>query len=93
MFCKRDPANAQTDLINMAKSVAKRLSGPPLGALYYSCVARGPNLFGTNSEEIEIIQSALGFGSNALPLVGFFANGEISHNRLYTHTGVLTVFC
>ena len=93
MFCKRDPATAQTDLINMAEGVARRLSRPPLGALYYSCVARGPNLFGTDSEEIKIIQSALGFDNKALPLVGFFANGEISHNRLYTHTGVLTVFC
>jgi small ligand-binding sensory domain FIST len=27
-----------------------------------------------------------------IPLVGFFANGEISHNRLYGYTGVLTVF-
>jgi small ligand-binding sensory domain FIST len=24
--------------------------------------------------------------------VGFFANGEISHNRLYGFTGVLTLF-
>ncbi len=26
------------------------------------------------------------------PLIGFFANGEISRDRLYGHTGVLTVF-
>ena len=26
------------------------------------------------------------------PLVGFFANGEISHNRLYGYTGVLALF-
>ena len=26
------------------------------------------------------------------PLVGFFCNGEISHNRLYGYTGVLTLF-
>jgi small ligand-binding sensory domain FIST len=25
-------------------------------------------------------------------LVGFFAAGEIAHNRLYGYTGVLTVF-
>jgi small ligand-binding sensory domain FIST len=24
--------------------------------------------------------------------VGFFCNGEISHNRLYGYTGVLTLF-
>jgi small ligand-binding sensory domain FIST len=27
-----------------------------------------------------------------IPLVGFFCNGEISHNRLYGYTGVLTLF-
>ncbi len=27
-----------------------------------------------------------------IPVVGFFGNGEISHDRLYTYTGVLTVF-
>jgi small ligand-binding sensory domain FIST len=26
------------------------------------------------------------------PLTGFFANGEIHHNRLYGYTGVLTLF-
>ena len=26
------------------------------------------------------------------PLVRFFCNGEISHNRLYGYTGVLTLF-
>jgi small ligand-binding sensory domain FIST len=25
-------------------------------------------------------------------LIGFFANGEISHRRLYGYTGVLSVF-
>ena len=28
-----------------------------------------------------------------VPLVGFFANGEIFHNRFYAYTGVLSVFC
>jgi small ligand-binding sensory domain FIST len=27
-----------------------------------------------------------------LPLVGFFANGEIARDRLYGYTGVLSVF-
>ena len=27
-----------------------------------------------------------------VPLVGFFAGGEIAHHRLYGYTGVLTVF-
>ena len=28
----------------------------------------------------------------SLPIIGMFANGEISHDRLYTHTGVLLLF-
>jgi small ligand-binding sensory domain FIST len=27
-----------------------------------------------------------------IPLTGFFANGEIAHNRVYSYTGVLTLF-
>ena len=37
---------------------------------------------------MKIIERELG----DVPLVGFFCNGEISHNRLYTYTGVLTLF-
>ena len=35
-----------------------------------------------------MIQDSLG----DVPLVGFFGNGEISHNRVYAYTGVLTLF-
>ncbi|MBI3056433.1 MAG: histidine kinase, partial [Betaproteobacteria bacterium] len=38
--------------------------------------------------ELKLIEAAFG----RLPLVGFFCNGEISHNRLYGYTGVLTLF-
>jgi len=27
-----------------------------------------------------------------VPLVGFYANGEISHDRIYGYTGVLALF-
>ena len=50
--------------------------------------ARGPNQFGDDSDELKMITKELG----EFPLVGFFANGEISNNRLYGYTGVLTVF-
>lgn len=45
-------------------------------------------MFGENSEGLKSIQQELG----EFPLVGFFTNGEISHNRLYGYTGVLTLF-
>ena len=65
-----------------------RSAGPPRGGVYYSCLGRGENLFGGDSRELRAIRNELG----NFPLVGFFANGEISHNRLYGYTGVLTLF-
>jgi small ligand-binding sensory domain FIST len=45
-------------------------------------------MFGAPSAELAAIQDALG----DVPLVGFFCNGEISHNRIYAYTGVLSLF-
>lgn len=59
-----------------------------LGAVYVSCSGRGGAHFGAPSAELQIVQRALG----EVPLVGFFAAGEIAHRQLYGYTGVLTVF-
>ena len=88
LFCRRDADAAHEDLARMVSELKRSMSGPPRGAVYFSCLARGPNLFGPNSAELRQVQEALG----GIPLVGFFANGEISHDRLYAYTGVLTVF-
>jgi len=88
VFCRRDVDSAVEDMNRMLASIKKGLFGKPRGGIYYSCIARGPNLFGANSEELGYIRDALG----DFPLVGFFCNGEISHNRLYGYTGVLTLF-
>jgi small ligand-binding sensory domain FIST len=58
------------------------------GAIYVSCAGRGGAHFGGPSAEMQIIRRALG----DVPLVGFFADGEIARNHLYGYTGVLTVF-
>jgi small ligand-binding sensory domain FIST len=88
MFCRRDADSAQEDMNRMLDSIRQGLYAPARGAVYYSCLGRGASLFGPNSEELKMIRSALG----DIPLVGFFCNGEISHNRLYGYTGVLTLF-
>lgn len=88
MFCRRDLDSAAEDMNRMLESIKKGLFGKPRGGIYYSCLGRGPNLFGSQSEEMGLIRDALG----DFPLVGFFCNGEISHNRLYGYTGVLTLF-
>ncbi len=63
------------------------------GALYISCAGRGGPHFGGPSAELQIVQHALaGAGGREVPLVGFFASGEIARHHLYGYTGVLTVF-
>lgn len=59
------------------------------GAIYVSCSGRGGPHFGAPGAELQIVRHALG----DVPLVGFFAGGEIAHQHLYGYTGVLTVFC
>ncbi|RLA37639.1 MAG: hypothetical protein DRR03_02165 [Gammaproteobacteria bacterium] len=89
MFCRRDGNSAREDLERMLARLAQRLDGYEVrGGVYVSCVGRGRNQFGDQSEELRIIQDALG----SFPLVGFFANGEIYNGRLYGYTGVLTLF-
>ena len=58
------------------------------GAIYVSCAGRGGPHFGAPSAELQIVRHALG----DVPLVGFFASGEIARHHLYGDTGVLTVF-
>jgi small ligand-binding sensory domain FIST len=88
VFCRRDPESAKQDLARMVKQLAGRLSGPPKAGVYVSCVARGASLFGDEGVEATMIRETLG----DFPLIGFFANGEISRDRLYGHTGILTLF-
>jgi small ligand-binding sensory domain FIST len=87
MFVRRDGASAMADLKRMVADIKRRTATPPRAAFYFSCIARGPNLFGKGSVELRTIADILG----DVPLIGFFANGEISNNRLYGYTGVLSL--
>lgn len=88
MFTKRDRATANADLVQMLQRLKKRVRRPIQGGLYFSCLSRGHNLFGDPGVEMAIVREVMG----DIPLAGFFANGEISHRRLYGHTGVLALF-
>ncbi|MHB1677456.1 MAG: FIST signal transduction protein [Sulfuriferula sp.] len=88
LFCRRDASAAQEDMLTMLQDLHANLPTRPRGGVYYSCLGRGESLFGAKSAELALIQQVLG----DVPLVGFFANGEISHDRLYGYTGVLTLF-
>ncbi|MBT9591104.1 MAG: FIST C-terminal domain-containing protein [Thiobacillus sp.] len=88
LFCRRDQQTAEDDLQRMLVAIGAQLNAPIRGGVYYSCLGRGQHMFGVPNRELELIRDTLG----DFPLVGFFANGEISHNRLYGYTGVLTLF-
>ncbi|NRF69622.1 FIST C-terminal domain-containing protein [Aquincola sp. S2] len=107
-FCRRDAEAARRDLVRVCSEIREEVealapdrpvpallggtgeaSAPHIaGAIYVSCAGRGGPHFGSPSAEALIVQRALG----DVPLVGFFAGGEIGHRHLYGYTGVLTVF-
>jgi small ligand-binding sensory domain FIST len=74
------PSAAQPASLPVSRHIA--------GAVYVSCTGRGGPHFGGPSAEMQVLRRALG----DVPLVGFFAGGEIAHHHLYAYTGVLTVF-
>lgn len=89
MFCRRDGNTAREDMLRMLEDLKKRCKGrTPRGGVYVSCLGRGRHQFGEDSEEVKMISKVLG----EFPLTGFFANGEIFHDRIYGYTGVLTLF-
>ncbi len=91
VFCTRDEAAARKDLIRICaelKDEIDSLGEVIRGAHWVSCVARSGLLFGGSQTELSIIQEQLG----EVPLIGFYANGEIARDRLYGYTGVLTLF-
>jgi small ligand-binding sensory domain FIST len=77
-------AALQRSEIDAAPHPARRIAG----AVYVSCSGRGGPHFGGPSAEMQIVRRALG----DVPLVGFFAAGEIAHHHVFGYTGVLTVF-
>ena len=88
----REEIESRAEATRMATGVGAPLEPAPaagmLGAVYVSCAGRGGPHFGGPSAEMQIVRHALG----DVPLVGFFAAGEIAHRQLYGYTGVLTVF-
>jgi small ligand-binding sensory domain FIST len=104
-FCRRSVEAARRDLVRICTELRDEVEAGAVsavspagggeaeprriaGAIYVSCNGRGGAHFGAPSAELQIVQRALG----PVPLVGFFAGGEIARHHLYGYTGVLTVF-
>lgn len=91
VFCTRDREAAQRDLVRIVAELrdeVEQAGNRVAGALYHSCVARGSHLFGSQGAELATIRHHLG----DVPLVGMYGHGEIARDRIYGHTGVLTLF-
>jgi small ligand-binding sensory domain FIST len=107
-FCERHVQAARADLVRICAEIREELEAPEwafeppdgeppsvqppkrqmAGAVYISCSGRGGPHFGGPGAEMQIVRRALG----DVPLVGFFAAGEIAGSSVYGYTGVLTVF-
>ncbi|HSW23031.1 MAG TPA: FIST C-terminal domain-containing protein, partial [Burkholderiaceae bacterium] len=99
-FCTRDVEAARRDLVRVCSELREEAEGDPVsgsasgtgrriaGAIYVSCTGRGGAHFGAPSAELQTVRRALG----DVPLVGFYAAGEIARHHLYGYTGVLTTF-
>lgn len=92
-FCTRNVEAARRDLVRVCSELreeAESAAAPRriAGAIYVSCTGRGGAHFGAPSAELQIVRRALG----DVPLVGFYAAGEIARHHLYGYTGVLTTF-
>lgn len=81
-------AQGDTNAPKAAESTPFQPAQRIVGAIYVSCSGRGGPHFGSPSAELQTVRRALG----DVPLVGFFAGGEIARQQVYGYTGVLTVF-
>ena len=96
-ICAEIREELEPEMLSVAQATARSAGLPEAGpvagrrmagAVYVSCSGRGGPHFGGPSAELQIVRHALG----DVPLVGFFAGGEIARHHLYGYTGVLTVF-
>ena len=92
-FQVRDAATSKEDLQHLLKEQSKAfVQSPSAGALLFSCLGRGKDLYGEAHYDIRTIQAAVG----SVPLAGFFCNGEIGpiggHNFIHGFTSSLGLF-
>jgi small ligand-binding sensory domain FIST len=85
-FHLRDALSSSTDLdALMGRYAAERVADPTMpraaGALLFSCLGRGKNLYGRPDHDTDLFRDKVG----DVPLGGFFANGEIGAVHGVTH--------
>ncbi len=91
-FQVRDAVGADKDLRLTIERAVAELAGRPVGVLLFTCNGRGRRMFGVADHDASTIEDLLG----GIPLVGFFAGGEIGpiagHNALHAFTASMALF-
>ncbi len=82
-FHLRDAATSAQDLEAVLARYRERPAPPPAGSLLFSCLGRGEHLYGEADHDTSAFRRHLG----AVPLGGFFCNGEIGpvHGSTFLH--------
>lgn len=91
-FQVRDAHSADEDLHALLAAPPHGVPSQPLGALLFSCCGRGKGLFGIPDHDASVLSEQLG----AIPLAGFFAQGEVGpvggRNFLHGYTASIAIF-
>ena len=91
-FVLRDVRAARADMRRMVETLyaATRRIRPRFG-FYFNCLGRGVGLYGEPNHDLTLIKEFF----PALPLIGFFGNGELApvggKNYAHSYTGVLAI--
>ena len=92
-FHLRDAQTSTEDLDTLLSRYASQIEpAPGWGALLFSCLGRGEDLFGRPDHDTGLFRDIIG----QLPLAGFFCNGEIGpvggSTYLHGYTGSFGIF-
>lgn len=91
-FQVRDAQSADEDLRVLLAASHPGRHALPLGALLFSCCGRGKGLFGIPNHDAAAVGEQLG----AIPVAGFFAQGEVGpvggRNFLHGYTASIAIF-
>jgi small ligand-binding sensory domain FIST len=91
-FLLRDARTAEHDLEAHLERYRAATGTQPSGALLFSCLGRGRHLFGRPDHDTDLFRERVG----AVPLGGFFCNGEIGpvggHTFLHGYTSAFGLF-
>jgi small ligand-binding sensory domain FIST len=91
-FHVRDQAAADAELTQLLTAAKDQCSVPPAGALLFTCNGRGTRMFSQPHHDAQAIARAFG----AIPLAGFFAQGELGpigrQNYIHGFTASIGLF-